>query len=447
MTALRSRRLEALFGGPLDDLKGEHFRQLVPNGVTEEFDLDFKQTTYGNADKDKRDLCGDVAALANTAGGVILLGVAEDDQARATATPGVALTDTEVARMRQIVASGVSPMPHVDILQVPDDDADPTHGYFVIAVPRSPDAPHAVLLGTSVRFPKRNGATTRYLSEPEIAAAYRDRATGAAAQQRRIDVVEADAIGRLDMKPYPWLVVSLLPDLTGDMLLSSQAFQDFSTQVQGKSAGFEQNAGLYFMRTSVGRRRLLADGGGQTPSAEYASLELHTDGSGAFAIGLIDMERRQRQQTDPGAPPANLVSDEGLVRGIISGFGWLARHAVHRCAAGGNALVRARLIHQDGARSIEVGHSRFYGFGESLSKVALSGELAPAETVAALDDLVLPSQGMTVAVAALANELGQPFGIPELGQFTASGELRPGKSKDGQAMVQWASQHGIPVAQ
>lgn len=267
VTALRSRRLEALFGVALDDLKGVHIRQLVTNGVTEEFDLEFKEVTYGGADKEKRDLCGDVAALANTAGGVIVIGVQEDDQARATATPGVALTDTEVARMRQIIASGVAPMTTLDILQVPDDDTDPTHGYYVIAAPRSPEAPHAVLLGTSLRFPKRNGATTRYLSEPEIATAYRDRAAGAAAQQQRIDVVESEAIERLDISKYPWLVLSLIPDLPGTMLLSTQALHDFAVQTQGRSASFNSQSWA-FMRTSVGRRRLLADGGGRTVLAE-----------------------------------------------------------------------------------------------------------------------------------------------------------------------------------
>ena len=72
MTALRSRRLEALFGVPLDDLKTAHIQQLVTNAVTEAFDLDYKRTTYGSSDGDKRALRIDVAALANTAGGVIV---------------------------------------------------------------------------------------------------------------------------------------------------------------------------------------------------------------------------------------------------------------------------------------------------------------------------------------------------------------------------------------
>ncbi|MFI6494760.1 hypothetical protein [Streptomyces sp. NPDC050564] len=65
----------------------------------------FGQELYGGNDKAKRDLAGDMAVLANTAGGVLMLGVAEDDQARAAELPGVALSDGEV---RLAAARGLS---------------------------------------------------------------------------------------------------------------------------------------------------------------------------------------------------------------------------------------------------------------------------------------------------------------------------------------------------
>jgi Schlafen, AlbA_2 len=111
MVALRSRRLQAIFGVPLDDLQYEHLEALVPNQVSEAFDLDFKGSLYGNADKDRRDLATDVAALANTAGGLLVLGIAEDRQARAVAAPGVAVSDAEIRRILQIVGSLVVPLP------------------------------------------------------------------------------------------------------------------------------------------------------------------------------------------------------------------------------------------------------------------------------------------------------------------------------------------------
>ena len=116
MVALRSRRLEALFGCALDDLAAANIRGLVSSGAQEAFDLDFKAEMYGRSDAARKALAVDVAALANTAGGAIVIGVAEDDQARATATPGIDVGDSEVARILQVVSSLVSPMPVFDVI-------------------------------------------------------------------------------------------------------------------------------------------------------------------------------------------------------------------------------------------------------------------------------------------------------------------------------------------
>jgi hypothetical protein len=82
MVALRSRRLERLFGARLEQVTHAQVADFVTNAVAESYDLDFKGELYGRSDKERRDLAGDVAALANTTGGVIVLGIEEDDQAR-----------------------------------------------------------------------------------------------------------------------------------------------------------------------------------------------------------------------------------------------------------------------------------------------------------------------------------------------------------------------------
>jgi predicted HTH transcriptional regulator len=198
MVALRSARLEALLGSRLEQAKHPQLMTLVSNQVAEAFDLDFKSELYGSSDRDKRDAATDIAALANTAGGLLILGIEEDDQARAHAAPGVALSDAEERRIRQVVGSHVVPMPVMDVLRVDDPDS-PGRGLMLIAVPRSPLAPHAVLVNEGLRYPKRNGATTRYLSEPEVANAYRDRFVLARQQKSRAREIEAEALGRLAM--------------------------------------------------------------------------------------------------------------------------------------------------------------------------------------------------------------------------------------------------------
>ena len=102
MVALRSRRLEAMFGDQLSDVTAGACAGAVANAVQEDFDLDFKAQMYGNGDAEKRDLAADVAAMANSAGGVIVLGVEENEHAQASAAPGIAISDEVERRILQV---------------------------------------------------------------------------------------------------------------------------------------------------------------------------------------------------------------------------------------------------------------------------------------------------------------------------------------------------------
>jgi hypothetical protein len=465
MAFLRSRRLDGLFGSPLELLTAAAIQSLVSNRVTEEFDLDFKAELYGRGDSAKRDLAGDVAALANTAGGIIIIGVAEDEQARATAADGVELSDGEKARMFQVLASGISPMPLVDILQVPlqttgaeqaeakkDETASASLGYYVVAVPRSPAAPHAVLVNDGFRYPKRNGATTRYLSEPEVASAYRDRITRAESQNRRIEAIEHEAIERLELESQPWVMVSLVPDLPGDFQVTHQAEQAFQRQVTGKPALdiLGRFYGISTRRGTVGRRRFVGVGNVDGPSARYVCAEYHWDGAGTYSVQLWDLLEHAR--TQPGrsdlAAANQIVSDEALALAVLTGLRRLADHAVNRAAAGGNALVRALLLPtRDAEFGIEIGSTRGFGSSESRSSIAQT-DVHSAETVVSLDDIASGGPELVAAAARLIDELGQIFGIAELGQFTQDGQIRirywDRRSHD--QLRSWAETRGVTVS-
>lgn len=455
MTALRSRRLESVLGAPLDALTSDHIRGLVTATVQEAFDLDFKRTLYGRGDSDKRSLAGDVAALANTAGGIIVLGVEEDEHARATATPGVEMSEGEVTRIRRIVASLVAPIPDFDVLTVSEAVAaaeepvvasadTPTRGFVVIAVPRSPSTPHAVLVDEKLRYPKRNGSTIRYLSEPEVATAYRDRFAGAQRQAVRVEEIERDALDRLDTADQPWAVVTLVPDLAGDLTLSRDVYLTFQQQIKDTPATVV-DTGTNFYRARVGRRRLLADGTmDNSPLAKRVSLELHTDGSGFYGVTVATQQGLQPNWTEPRP---QIVSDESIAIGVMSGLVHLARHARDRAAAGGTALVRAQIFPVSSDGPIEIGHSRRFGSVQSLSSHPLTVAPTPAEAAAPLDELAEPGPTLVEAAALLIDELGQAFGIPEMGQLTHDGRLRRKYWDDAwqQEIVTWASEQGIVV--
>jgi hypothetical protein len=71
------------------------------------------------------------------------------------------------------VAELVHPTPVLDTVPV-EDPLQPGNGFMLIAVPRSLMAPHAVKVDVGPGYPRRYGTTTTYLSEAQVASAYRD---------------------------------------------------------------------------------------------------------------------------------------------------------------------------------------------------------------------------------------------------------------------------------
>ena len=448
MVSLRSRRLEDVLGGSLEDLTYERVERLVAGGVAEAFDLDFKQALYGTSDGAKRDLATDVAALANTTGGLVILGIEEDDQARAIAAPGVALSDDELTRIHQIVGSQVVPAVVYEPIPVRKPGRD-DHGFLVIAVLRDPLAPHAVIVNQGLRFPVRNGTTTRYLSETEVAAAYRERSTGAERQAARIKEIEHDALERVDTaSERRWLMVSLVPDMAGNFAVNSGSFIAFRQEVIGESATVVPS-GARFRRASVGRRRLIADGTmDSSAAASWLLLELHADGSGVCCISLVDRTQGASPLADAGQPAVPRIHVEDMVVAVISGLLQLGRHARDRAAAGGSAIVRAQIYPVAPDQQAVLVNTRDVGFNDRLGDRALTAPQRPAEAVSDLDGLAQPGTALIEVSALLANEIGQSFGVAELGQLSLTGQIRRRYWSIYQSQIEaWARNNDVEISE
>jgi hypothetical protein len=287
MPPLRSRRLETLFGGPIDEtLTFGQVAGLVPN-AGEGPDLDFKQETYvtsGNGgQKGTKDLCGDVAAMANAAGGVIVLGMEEDDHARAKGHLPVDTSDDERRRLRQTVYGNVLPAPTFDIIPV-EDPANHGHGFLVIWIARSAGAPHAFSpQGTGRHYPRRVGTEKVWLSEAEIAEAYRARFAGLTDRLSQADKIETEFLKRLSPDQV-FVVVTLVPDLPGMFTINNEALRAFGTTYAHKSVVAMGIPMSSISSTQVRYRRLVASGSSHAHLPHsYVACELHQDGSGAFA--------------------------------------------------------------------------------------------------------------------------------------------------------------------
>lgn len=111
-----------------------------------------------------RDVCKDVAAMAND-GGVLLYGVDEGNDSRLMLGEPIDPHETEEV-ISNAVRTGIHNPPR--IFPIPVMDPDGSDGFLVLVVPQSPLAPHMVDIGGEQRFFGRRGTQTTRLTGAQV---------------------------------------------------------------------------------------------------------------------------------------------------------------------------------------------------------------------------------------------------------------------------------------
>ena len=171
-TSFRLKRTNmALFDTPLSQVTVADLKELVDSAVSEGLRLEFKRDLPGSSDADKREFLADVSAFANSAGGDLLLGVAEDS-GRAARLVGIdADMDQEVLRLTSILRMGVEPrLPALEMRPIRLEEG--TH-VLVIRVRRSWLLPHMVTFKGLSRFYSRSAAGKHQLDVSELRSLFR----------------------------------------------------------------------------------------------------------------------------------------------------------------------------------------------------------------------------------------------------------------------------------
>lgn len=203
--------LHFAIGAPSSDLTFDLVEAAVQAHVDEGQRLDFKRELPGQKGLAKTDLPKDVAAFANAEGGMLVYGVTDKNSA-ADQLLGVAEFDDNFERsIRTTVLNAISP----PVLNVSIDHVTNEEGVCVVTVevPRSPDAPHFIHGDQegAYRAPMRVGRDTRWLSESEIAAAYRKRFTGQADARAALDELYGRTYDPGRTSGRAWLVAVARP--------------------------------------------------------------------------------------------------------------------------------------------------------------------------------------------------------------------------------------------
>jgi hypothetical protein len=110
----------------------------LPEGVTRDYKEDFPT-----------ELERTVAAMANSAGGLVLIGVTEDRKStKPSGMPGIPLIAGLHERVLNICISNIAPIVTPEVAVVPDPSS--THAVLVLRIPQSAQAPHAIARNTKV---------------------------------------------------------------------------------------------------------------------------------------------------------------------------------------------------------------------------------------------------------------------------------------------------------
>lgn len=149
-----------------DDISERDLLDLIEAGVPEGVAIDYKREPYGNSDAQKREALKDITSFANSAGGHLVIGMAEREGLPngLTGLPGVDL-DKLKTRLESLVRDGVEPR----IIGIRMGQVAVNGGWaFVVRVPRSWNPPHRVSAGGWNKFFVRNSGGAHEASVEEL---------------------------------------------------------------------------------------------------------------------------------------------------------------------------------------------------------------------------------------------------------------------------------------
>jgi hypothetical protein len=169
---------------PLDAIDERELHRLIQGRARETRDIEYKRDTYGNADKDHKEILADISSFANTAGGDIVIGMEAQAGVPTKLAPFKGDADAETLRLESIARAGLEPRifglaTHVVALSAGG------HA-IVVRIPRSYNAPHRLIRKGSgeMRFFARSSAgkvepnvdelRALFLRAPQLAERIRD---------------------------------------------------------------------------------------------------------------------------------------------------------------------------------------------------------------------------------------------------------------------------------
>lgn len=398
----------------------------IAHRVREADDLDWKRALPPSDEKQRKEFAKDVAAMANTRGGLIVFGVTEENE-EATGFLSVANGERERQQLRAIVARWVRPLVS-GITMEPLDDADGERSLLVVSVPSSPDAPHVWGEQNQMGVPFREGSDTLWMSEYQLERAYRDRftrrASDAAALKALVDQVQMQ-VDHTDIAKG-WLIIAARPTAPAGVRIANSSQHEvgrvlrealvLAGQIQPRSGN-----DLAVLRSlpadavnspTTGLRRWVVRDNPSKPDrmTELIQAELHHDGSSVLAAKVTwawNTERETRIGTKTTVP-VQLVETA-----VVDAIAMATAHARH-VGSSGVLQVRAELRAPRSSRTAEIAIGANASTHDKVDLVPGSriiSQMVPVDAEVRAD---ADADALRQAVRQLAEDMLHQFGVQGL---------------------------------
>ncbi len=155
-----------LGGRSLGDISLDDIRLLIDNSVPEGPHLDYKEAPYSNRGQDRREMLRDVAALANSEGGYLVVGIREDYADRAAELTPFDNPGQVAQAMRQSCLDGIRD--RIEGLEIVVYETGYNQGIVVVHVPFSDQRPHMMIRDSRTDFFRRYETDKRPMTIGEI---------------------------------------------------------------------------------------------------------------------------------------------------------------------------------------------------------------------------------------------------------------------------------------
>jgi hypothetical protein len=198
----------------ISEITPSDFQNLIDNEVPESKTIEYKQTLNLKTDSDRKEFLADVSSFANTSGGDLIYGIAENEKKLPYKFENIDIKNFDEIKLQidSLIRDGI--VPRINGIQMKEFKMTEAKLILLIRIPKSWNSPHQVVLKGSNKFYAR-ASNGKYLMDiHDLKSAFL--LSDTIAQKIREFIAErvlhiASGDSPLPLLPYGKIVLHLVP--------------------------------------------------------------------------------------------------------------------------------------------------------------------------------------------------------------------------------------------